>query len=200
MPSHPPSSHSEQDLSKNGSEVETADTNLEAFQRRLKVSSFGVGYGSPSLTLPLSPIQQNDQKHKAARGLHPVRAGLSLAWSNLSVRGLGGKDEVIYSDDLGSVLSGPFTSIKDKKRAARLAAIRGEVENGIAQKDESLKKGERFLLHNLGGVVKAGEMMLVLVSSLRLLRAASNAEFRSIALGSPRSRVHHLPKIGRRPH
>ena len=71
---------------------------------------------------------------------------------------------MIYGDDLGSLLAGPFGAAKDKKRAARLAALRNEGESGMAKHDETLKPGERYLLHNLGGVVKAGEMMLVLVS------------------------------------
>lgn len=84
------------------------------------------------------------------------------------MRGLGGKDEVIFADDFGSILTGPITAILDKKRAARFAAAETDEETAKAAKEVSLKKGEHFLLHNLGGVVKAGEMMLVLVSTLVL--------------------------------
>lgn len=103
---------------------------------------------------------QANQRLKAARGLHPVRTGLSLAWRNLSVRGLGGKDEVIYGNTFGSLLLGPFAAIQDKKRAARAHAARGDLET--TERDPALKKGERFLLHDLNGTVKAGEMLLVL--------------------------------------
>lgn len=74
---------------------------------------------------------------------------------------MGGKDELIYGDTVGSLFAGPFADRDKKKQQARIAAARGE-DAAPNQKDPSLKKGERFLLHNLSGVVKAGEMMLVL--------------------------------------
>lgn len=77
--------------------------------------------------------------------------------------------------------SGPFGAIADKKRAKKLGAAKAAHNQDEGMKDEKthdeekggkgkggkkgtgLGKGERYLLHDFSGVVKAGEMMLVVV-------------------------------------
>ncbi|KAM0786354.1 hypothetical protein ACM66B_001825 [Microbotryomycetes sp. NB124-2] len=103
---------------------------------------------------------QTQQHLKAERGIHPVRAGLSVAWQDLSVRGKGSAQEIVYGDTVGSVLLGPFNALRSK---APVPA--GSVEEGAAVatvSDAALKRGERFLIHDFNGVLKRGEMLLVL--------------------------------------
>ncbi len=97
------------------------------------------------------------------------------------MRGIGGADDVVYGQDMGGILA-PWTTRKYKKKAARLAAARTEGEETGAPRGEGgrgdgmvwrdgdptpgknesgLRKGERFLLKDFSGTVKAGEMMLV---------------------------------------
>ena len=82
---------------------------------------------------------------------------------------------------MGGILA-PWTTRKYKKKAVRLAAARNENEekgapggegsrgDGMVWRDgvstpakgaEGLRKGERYLLKDFSGLVKAGEMMLV---------------------------------------
>ena len=120
----------------------------------------------------------------------PTHKALSLAYSGLSVRGEGGADEVTYGPTVGAIIA-PWTNRKYKKKAAKLAAARVEgEENGGAggqgergddmayhsdddhsegkkskksksNKKEGLQKGQRYLIKDFNGLVKAGEMMLV---------------------------------------
>ena len=80
--------------------------------------------------------------------------------------------------------SGPFGAIADKKRAKKLGRAKTEHDRdeGMAnekpehqeaqggkgkggKKGTGLGKGEKYLIHDFAGVVKPGEMMLVVVSS-----------------------------------
>lgn len=135
--------------------------------------------------VPLFPLacltdsSQRDQELLKSRGLPPHRA-LPLAYEHLSVRGEGGADEVMYGPTVGGIIA-PWTGIKYKKKAAKLAAARaetgggGEGESGRTddmvwnEKDgqkkkkgeEGLRKGERYLIKDFSGLVRPGEMMLV---------------------------------------
>ena len=96
---------------------------------------------------------------KLNKGWQPTTTALSLAWKDLSVRGKGGKDEVVYADTLGSIFTAPFATLSTKRRSPRQDPTQQELRT-----PSTLSKGERYLLHDLGGVVKPGEMLLVLVS------------------------------------
>ncbi|KAK4687938.1 hypothetical protein P7C73_g2176, partial [Tremellales sp. Uapishka_1] len=106
---------------------------------------------------------------------------LSLAYSHLSVRGEGGVDEVTYGPTVGAIIA-PWTNRKYKKKAKALADARvaGEEKGGVegqgargdgmvwqeggpklGKHDEGLRQGERYLLKDFSGLVRAGEMMLV---------------------------------------
>ncbi|WRT63331.1 uncharacterized protein IL334_000236 [Kwoniella shivajii] len=125
---------------------------------------------------------KTDQKLLQSRGLAPHHS-LALAYDHLSVRGEGGADDVTYAPTVGAIIA-PWTNRKYKKKAAKLAKARVEAEekgNG-GQPDESgrgadmrfnegdetpkkgqdgLRPGERYLLKDFSGLVKPGEMMLV---------------------------------------
>jgi len=109
-----------------------------------------------------------------SRDIKPHRA-LALAYKDLSVRGLGGPDDVTYGPTVGAIIA-PWTNAKYKKKAAKLAEARvGQSEKGEAggdmfwkkgdptpgKKEPGLRKGQRYLLKNFSGVVKPSEMMLV---------------------------------------
>ncbi|CAK9785424.1 ABC transporter [Cutaneotrichosporon oleaginosum] len=108
-----------------------------------------------------------------ARGIPPTR-DLSLAWDHLSIRGIGGADDVVFAPDLGSIFM-PWTVAKQKKRTERLAAALREKQPApdadamnyqkgmpVPKKGEpGLRKGERYLLKDFSGLLKPGEMMLV---------------------------------------
>jgi len=122
---------------------------------------------------------QDDQSRLEARGLHPYRS-LPLAWDHLSVRGTGGADDVTYAPTVGGIIA-PWTNIKYAKKKAKLAEARLAAEEKGGQQDGTrghdmyfkdgdkaakkgepgLRKGERYLLKDFSGVVKSGEMMLV---------------------------------------
>lgn len=84
---------------------------------------------------------------------------MSLAWQNLSVRGRGSRNQKVYAPTVGSILSAPFNALRRKNRSG----YREDSKQPV-QTDEKLKKGESYLLHDFNGTLKAGEMMLVLVS------------------------------------
>lgn len=86
-----------------------------------------------------------------------------------------------YGPTVGAIIA-PWTGIKYKKKAAKLAEARVQAEqegavgdeagrdktmtwskeNGKPKKGEDgLRKGERYLIRDFSGLVKAGEMMLV---------------------------------------
>lgn len=115
-----------------------------------------------------------------SRGLTPHRS-LDLAYDHLCVRGTGGADDVTYGPTVGAIIA-PWTGRKYKKKAQKLAAARVEGEEKGApggeggrgggmswsegdhepkKGEEGLHKGERYLIKDFSGLVKAGEMMLV---------------------------------------
>ncbi|WVR04900.1 hypothetical protein IAU60_001912 [Kwoniella sp. DSM 27419] len=112
-----------------------------------------------------------------SRGL-ARKHSLALAYDHLSVRGEGGPDDVFYGPTVGGIIA-PWTGRKYKKKAAKLAAARlaSEDKDGAddGKKDmmwsegdptpkkgePGLRKGERYLLKDFNGLVKPGEMMLV---------------------------------------
>ncbi|WVW81393.1 hypothetical protein I302_103385 [Kwoniella bestiolae CBS 10118] len=125
-----------------------------------------------------------DQKLLESRGLAPHHS-LALAYDHLSVRGQGGADDVTYAPTVGGIIA-PWTNRHYKKKAARLAKARVEAEEKGGSDDagagesgrgadmrwtegdptpkkgeEGLRKGERYLLKDFSGLVKPGEMMLV---------------------------------------
>ncbi|WWC85443.1 uncharacterized protein L201_000306 [Kwoniella dendrophila CBS 6074] len=123
-----------------------------------------------------------DQQLLESRGITPHHS-LALAYDHLSVRGEGGADDVTYAPTVGAIIA-PWTGRKYKKKAAKLAAARVEAEekggadNGgesgrgddmrwkegdstPGKGEEGLRKGQRYLLKDFNGVVKPGEMMLV---------------------------------------
>ena len=123
---------------------------------------------------------QPDQSLLRSRDLHPHHS-LSLAYRHLSVRGEGGPDDVAYGPDLGGILF-PWKARSDKKKVARLMEARVDAEDQGGDGAETgrgegmvwsegdskpgkgeagLRPGERYLLKDFSGLVKAGEMMLV---------------------------------------
>lgn len=89
----------------------------------------------------------------------------------MSVRGIGGKDDHVYQPDLGSIVT-PWIGYRAKKRAARIASQRSSIEagDGMAwsqgmskpgKKEAGLRPGERYILREFNGLLKPGEMMLV---------------------------------------
>ncbi|KAL8276792.1 hypothetical protein RQP46_010797 [Phenoliferia psychrophenolica] len=76
--------------------------------------------------------------------------GLPLAYSHLSVRGLGGADDAILAPTVGTMLM-PWMA----------RASKANITSQKAKLDSPLKKGERYLLRDFSGLVNAGEMMLV---------------------------------------
>ncbi|ORY27081.1 ABC transporter [Naematelia encephala] len=125
---------------------------------------------------------KRDRALLESRGL-PAGRSLSLAYEHLSVRGVGGADDVIYAPNMGGIIA-PWTNIAYKKKAAKLAAARRDVEekgSGTTggqeergsdlvwnesmgtpgKKEPGLRKGQRYLLKDFSGLVRAGEMMLV---------------------------------------
>ncbi|OCF60041.1 ABC transporter [Kwoniella mangroviensis CBS 10435] len=125
-----------------------------------------------------------DQKLLESRGL-AAHHSLALAYDHLSVRGQGGADDVTYAPTVGGIIA-PWTNRRYKKKAAKLAKARVEAEEKGGSDDagagesgrgedmrwkegdpipkkgeEGLRKGERYLLKDFNGLVKPGEMMLV---------------------------------------
>ncbi|KAK4056102.1 hypothetical protein OIO90_002833 [Microbotryomycetes sp. JL221] len=113
---------------------------------------------------------------RKARGIEPATASLSVSWKHLSVRGLGGRDDLIFAPTVGSMFAGPITSIKDKRHMRKLAEAKkqqakaeGLVDEKAEQEqerlanedDRQLSKGERFLIDDFSGIVKPGEVLLV---------------------------------------
>lgn len=109
-----------------------------------------------------------------ARGIVPTR-NLSLTWDHLSVRGVGGSDDVVFAPDMGAIVAPWTVAMQKKKVEAYTAALRekaGEVPNGDSMHwvkgmhtpkkgEPGLRKGQRYLLKDFSGVLKPGEMMLV---------------------------------------
>lgn len=100
---------------------------------------------------------------------------VSLSWQNLSVRGVGGVDDVQFAPDLGAIVA-PWTVIKQKKKVeayaqsvAEKAAAQPGFEPMAWQKgmptpkkgEPGLRKGQRYLIKDFNGLLKPGEMMLV---------------------------------------
>lgn len=132
------------------------------------------------------PDAQRQHRLIKSRGHEHATPALSVAWSHLSVRGLGGKDDLQFAPTVGSILSGPYAGFQDKKRKQKLSNAReqqerdaGEYDEGLdnqsekqggkgkgGKKGKGLGKGERYLIKDFSGVVKAGEMMLVVVSAI----------------------------------
>lgn len=89
------------------------------------------------------------------------------------MRGLGGKNEVVYHSDLSSIVF-PWTTILAKRQAAKLQEKSADLEDGDddgmvwkngmqkpAKGQPGLRPGERYILKDLKGVLRPGEMMLV---------------------------------------
>lgn len=106
---------------------------------------------------------------------------------------------------------GPFGAIQDKKHAKKLGEVKKQhnQDDGLAQegidekkggkgkggkKGTGLGKGERYLIHDFSGVVKAGEMMLVVVR--RYFVDSFVPALISLLAGPAWKRMHHLPQIG----
>ncbi|WWD20474.1 hypothetical protein CI109_104950 [Kwoniella shandongensis] len=115
---------------------------------------------------------QTDQALLSSRGLAPFKS-LSLSYDHLSVRGTGGVDNVEYGMSMGTFLA-PWMSRRYRQKAAQIAAARHEdgVEDDTDMSwkqgsstprrgEAGLRKGEHYLLNEFSGLVKAGEMMLV---------------------------------------
>ncbi|WWC67189.1 uncharacterized protein I206_101096 [Kwoniella pini CBS 10737] len=123
-----------------------------------------------------------DQKLLESRGLIPHHS-LALAYDHLSVRGQGGADDVTYAPTVGAIIA-PWSNRHYKRKAVKLAKARVEAEEkgGAGEGgeggrgddmrwkegdptpkkgEEGLRQGQRYLLKDFSGVVKPGEMMLV---------------------------------------
>lgn len=101
--------------------------------------------------------------------------GLSLTWDALSVRGIGGKEDVLYHPDLGTILT-PWKGFRAKRRAAKAVARRSHAEAAIGPADAmswtadmtkpgkhepGLRPGQRYIVKDSFGLLRPGEMMLV---------------------------------------
>lgn len=90
------------------------------------------------------------------------------------MRGVGGADDVVFAPDLGAIVA-PWTVAAQKKKVAKhTAELRerfpersgGEMHYTPGSKqpkkgEPGLRKGERYLLKDFSGILKPGEMMLV---------------------------------------
>lgn len=100
---------------------------------------------------------------------------MSLTWDHLSIRGVGGADDVVFAPDLGAIVA-PWTVAKQKKQVERYTTeLREKNPNAgggadmhympgskkLKKGEPGLRKGERYLLKDFSGVLKPGEMMLV---------------------------------------
>lgn len=113
----------------------------------------------------------------------PAYRSLALAFEHLSVRGSGAMGDVTYAPTVGAIIA-PWTNIKYAKKQKRLADARDtlalqNLRGGTPADDmcfvpgpepgselpgrgePGLRPGERYLLEDFSGVVKPGEMMLV---------------------------------------
>ncbi|KAF8314186.1 ABC transporter [Clavulina sp. PMI_390] len=99
------------------------------------------------------------EKHAQIRQIgHPERK-LDVAWKDLWVRGVGAS--AVYGQTMGSLFN-PVEQAKDKRRAAALEArVSATNATDEAANAPALGKGERFLLRGFNGVLKSGEMALV---------------------------------------
>ncbi len=118
----------------------------------------------------LGEVLENYQRARREAGQKDVK--LDVAWHGLCVRGVGA--DAVFADSLGSMFN-PMTKRDDKRRAAALQAAAQKAESGAVEKCAGgdlekhaneqplpkLGKNEKFLLRNLEGVLKAGEMALV---------------------------------------
>jgi ABC-type multidrug transport system ATPase subunit len=91
------------------------------------------------------------------------------------VRGLGTADEYVFHTDMTSILA-PWTTARAKKEAAKRASQRVEAEGGLPKEDMAwhkgmnmpskaepgLRPGQRYILKDFSGLLRPGEMMLVL--------------------------------------
>lgn len=90
------------------------------------------------------------------------------------MRGLGGKNEVVYHDDMSSIIF-PWTGIVAKRKAAKLQQRSANPEEGDPKDsmvwtngkekprkgEPGLRPGERYILKDLNGMLLPGQMMLV---------------------------------------
>lgn len=106
------------------------------------------------------------------QGLQPVAAGMSLAWQSLSIKGSGTKsEERRYAHTIGSLMAAPAISL--------MSALQRRVRSGYPKNDaaktvedgQNAGDSQKYLLRDLNGVLKPGEMMLVLVSTVPRLRS-----------------------------
>ncbi|ODO07726.1 hypothetical protein I350_03300 [Cryptococcus amylolentus CBS 6273] len=119
---------------------------------------------------------QADHSLIESRGLLPYKS-LSLAYHHLSVRGVGGLDNIEYGTTMSTILA-PWLCRTYRRKASQLATVRSDLPNAetseedamswrpglvkpAGKRDPGLRKGERYLLKDFSGLVKAGEMMLV---------------------------------------
>lgn len=106
---------------------------------------------------------QTDQELLESRDIAPNRS-LHLAYHDLCVRGVGGADDITYAPNVGAIIM-PWKNAHYNRKAKKLAAARAESEGSNEkrqmERDDRLKKKERFLLKDFNGLVRAGEMMLV---------------------------------------
>ncbi|WWC95636.1 hypothetical protein V866_002501 [Kwoniella sp. B9012] len=132
---------------------------------------------------------KEDQELLRSRGLPPYKS-LSLAYDHLSVRGTGGIDNVEYGKSLGTYLL-PWQTLKYRrkvelssstKKSDKMPTFNGDKEASEAHTptrdgdrmvwskgdpipskgQEGLRKGEHYLIKDFSGLVKSGEMMLVI--------------------------------------
>jgi energy-coupling factor transporter ATP-binding protein EcfA2 len=103
-----------------------------------------------------------------------ITSKLALSWCDLSVRGLGNSEDVVFHTDMGSILA-PWTTTKAKKAAAARVKAKSVTESGhqpdhMSWNDQmarpgkgepGLRPGERYLLKDFSGLLRPGEMMLV---------------------------------------
>lgn len=103
---------------------------------------------------------------KKQAGLRGTAIG--VAYTGLSVRGVGGGDDIIYGENVNTAFN-PLAKRKDKKKLQKIKEAK-QNDPAAGEKDvseatttgETLGNGERFLIKDFQGVIRPGEMMLVL--------------------------------------
>ena len=118
----------------------------------------------------LEKVMKRDAERDEAEGRRPRR--LDVSWKDLCVRGVGA--DAVFADDLKSMFN-PMTKRNDKKRKEALnpdlekdtkpkadEKAKKDAEKALPNHGSQLGENEKFLIEDFTGVLKSGEMALVL--------------------------------------
>ena len=118
----------------------------------------------------LKGVMEREKERDDREGRKPRR--LDVSWKNLCVRGVGA--DAVFADDLKTMFN-PMTKRNDKKMKSQLQPdleksnapktsekSQKDAEKVLADNSSKLGKNEKFLIEDFTGVLKSGEMALVL--------------------------------------